>query len=160
LSDHWRPRARIGPYLLIEQIGAGGMGEVWAADDTRLRRRVAVKRLLGEVAQVPEALARFGREARTQAALSSHHIAALYGLERIERDDGSEDVFIVMEHVEGQSLRNVLDGGALAIDEAIQLFSQLALALSVAHRAGVVHRDLKPSNLILRPDGTLVWERG
>jgi len=146
----------VGPYQLSERVGAGGMGEVWVAEDTKLRRRVALKRVLSELAHSPQAIARFEREARAQAALSSPHIAALHGIERLSHRGAPDEVYLVMEYVEGQSLRSVLKAGALPIDDAIGLFAQLAMALSTAHRAGVVHRDLKPSNLLLRTDGSLV----
>ena len=151
VSASWKPGQTVGRYRLLGCRGAGGMGEVWAAEDRELRRRVALKRLLSE-RNNPDAIARFEREARSLAALSNDHIASLYG---VERDDDGEP-YLVMELVEGRSLRELLADRPLPVDEALRIFAQIVAALSAAHRAGLVHRDLKPSNVIVREDGFAV----
>lgn len=131
-------------------LGAGGMGEVFSANDTTIDRLVALKVLPTALAEDADRLARFEREARTLAALNHPNIAALYGLERA---DGY--TALVMELVDGPTLAERIARGALAADEALAIATQIADALECAHEHGIVHRDLKPANIKLRPDGTV-----
>jgi len=143
--------SRLGPYEVVGQIGAGGMGEVYQATDSRLKRAVAIKILPTQVAVDADRLARFRREAEVLAALNHPNIAAIYGLE--ETDGG---IALVMELVEGPTLADRLrQQGALPVDEALQVARQTADALEAAHDIGIVHRDLKPANIKVRPDGTV-----
>ena len=138
---------RIGGYQIQTLIGAGGMGEVYRAQDTRLGRDVAIKILPREFLNNPERLARFEREARTLAALNHPHIAAIYG---IEQDDDLRA--IVLELVPGDTLADRLLAGAIPVAEAVAIARQIADALDAAHEKGIVHRDLKPSNIKITPD--------
>jgi len=135
-------------YEIIEPLGAGGMGEVYLGEDTRLGRKVAIKVLPGEYASDPERLARFEQEARAAAALNHPHIAVVH-------DIGTEGDthFIVQEYLEGQSLRERLDKGALPVDKALDLAIEVGEGLTAAHKAGVVHRDLKPDNIFVTQGG-------
>ena len=140
--------SRLGPYELVAPLGAGGMGEVWRARDTRLGRDVALKFLTQAVAGDPDRLARFRREAQVLAQLNHPNIAAIHGLE--EADDSP---FLVLELVEGEDLAARLRRGPLPVDEALAAARQIAEALEEAHEHGIVHRDLKPGNVKLTPDG-------
>ncbi len=141
---------RLGPYEIDSALGAGGMGEVYRARDTKLHRDVALK-VLPELHGVdPERLARFRREAQVLASLNHPHIGAIYGLE----DSGGAPV-LVLELVEGPTLAERIAQGALALDEALAVARQIADALAAAHERGIVHRDLKPANIKLRPDGAV-----
>ena len=124
------------------------MGEVYRATDTKLDRDVAIKVLPPEVAQDPERLARFQREAHLLASLNHPNIAAIYGLEEA---DGKP--FLALELVEGEDLKERLARGAIPVDEALEIAEQIAEALEEAHDKGIVHRDLKPANVKLTPDG-------
>jgi WD40 repeat protein len=139
---------RVGPYEITGAIGAGGMGEVYRARDTRLNRDLAIKVLPPAFAQDPERLARFRREAQLLAALNDPHIAAIHGL---EETDGL--VALVLELAEGEDLAARLKRGALPVDEALQAARQIAQGLEAAHEKGIVHRDLKPANIKLDADG-------
>ncbi len=145
---------RIGPYEVTGSIGAGGMGEVYRAHDTRLNRDVALKVLPEGVAGDPDRLARFRREAQVLASLNHQNIAAIHGLEEDPRDRGSSTA-LVLELVEGPTLADRIALGALPIDEALRIAAQVAHALEAAHERGVVHRDLKPANIKIRGDGTV-----
>ena len=134
---------RLGSYEILTLLGAGGMGEVYRARDSRLGRDVAIKVLPEAFARDPERLARFEREARVLASLNHPNIAAIYGL---EQSDGVQ--FLVLELVPGETLR-----GPLALDEALAMARQVAEALEAAHEKGVVHRDLKPANIKVTPEG-------
>jgi len=142
---------RIGPYEILSVIGAGGMGEVYRARDTKLHRDVAVKILPSALAADPDRLARFEREAQTLASLNHPHIAQIFGL--VDLPDGSGSA-LVMECVEGEDLAQRLSRGPLPVDEALPIARQIAEALEAAHERGIVHRDLKPANLKVAPDGT------
>ena len=134
------PGTRLGSYEIVSPLGAGGMGEVYRARDTKLNRDVALKVLPDLFAQDPERLARFQREAQLLAALNHPHIAAIYGLEEAE---GSK--FLVLELVDGQSLAEHMASAkahALPISEALAIARQVALALEAAHGKGIIHRDL------------------
>ena len=134
--------SRIGPYEITSQIGAGGMGVVFRARDTKLGRDVAVKVLPDAFAADPERLARFQREAQVLASLNHSNIAQIYGLE-----ESNYTRCIVMELVEGPTLAESLRGGPLPLDDALQIAKQIAEALEAAHERGIVHRDLKPANI-------------
>ena len=140
---------RFGHYTLLGKLGAGGMGEVSLARDDRLGREVALKMLPRRLAQDPESLQRFRREALTLASLNHPNIAVIHGF---EEDDGGA-LALVQERVEGESLADRLERGPLPAPEAMQICSQIAEALEVAHERGVIHRDLKPSNVMLAPRG-------
>ena len=140
-------------YRITAAIGAGGMGEVYRATDTKLGREVALKRLPEAFASDPQRLARFEREARLLASLNHTSIAHLYGFETATLDDGSAVHLIVMELVKGEDLHQRLTRGAVPVDEAIAIAKQIAEALEEAHEKGIVHRDLKPANVKLTPDG-------
>src|SRR5882724_2761044 len=135
------PGTRLGAYEIVSAIGAGGMGEVHRAKDTKLNRDVAIKVLPESFAADPDRLSRFTREAQVLASLNHPNIAAIYGV---------EERAIVMELVEGQTL-----AGPLPLDEALPLIHQLIDALEYAHEKGVVHRDLKPANIKITPEGRL-----
>ncbi len=144
------PGSRLGPYEILSPIGAGGMGEVYRARDTRLGRDVAIKALPEAFARDPERLARFEREAQLLASLNHPNIAAIYGLEEV---DGVPH--LVLELVEGETLAERLGRGALPLREALEIAVQIAAAAEAAHERGVIHRDLKPGNLMLAPSGAV-----
>jgi len=147
------PGTRLGPYEITTPLGAGGMGEVFRAHDTRLDRDVAIKVLPGELAQDRERLARFDREAKLSASLNHPNIAHVYGFESAEMPDGSTVHFLAMELVEGEDLAERLRRGAIPVDESIAIARQIAEGLEEAHEHGIIHRDLKPANVKLTPDG-------
>ena len=134
----------LGHYRVGEQLGRGGMGEVYVADDLNLNRKVALKFLPDAFAGDPERMARFEREAKLLASLNHPNIAAIYGLEQV---DGKR--FIVMELVEGETLQQRISNGALPVDEALGFCCQMAEGLEAAHEKGVIHRDLKPANVMI-----------
>ena len=145
--------SRLGAYEITGELGAGGMGEVYRATDTRLERDVAIKVLPAELAQDPERLARFEREAKLLASLNHPNIAHVYGFESATLADGSAAHFLAMELVPGEDLAERLKRGAIPLDEALAIARQIAEALEEAHEKGIVHRDLKPANVKLTPDG-------
>jgi serine/threonine protein kinase len=140
--------ARLGPYEIVSAIGAGGMGEVYKARDTRLDRTVAIKVLPEHVASDPDLKQRFEREAKTISSLNHPHICTLH-------DIGSQDGidFLVMEYLEGDTLAQRLEQGALPLDRALKVAIEIADALDKAHRQGITHRDLKPGNIMLTKEG-------
>ena len=140
--------SRLGPYEITGQIGAGGMGEVYRATDTRLGRDVAIKTLPAALASDQDRLARFEREATLLAALNHPHIASIFGL-----DEHEGSLYLAMELVEGETLEDRLKGGALPVEESCRLALQIAEALEAAHDKGVVHRDLKPANVMVTGNG-------
>lgn len=144
------PGTRLGPYEIQAPLGAGGMGEVYRARDTKLRRDVAVKILPDVFTADPQRLARFEREAHLLAALNHPHIAAIYGLE-----DADGVRALVLELVDGETLAQRLRGGSVPIAEALAIALQIADALEAAHEKGIVHRDLKPANVAITPDGNV-----
>src|SRR5476651_1273945 len=141
---------RLGPYEIGSAIGAGGMGEVYRATDSNLKRSVAIKVLPASVAGDADRLARFQREAEVLAALNHPNIAAIYGLEKTP-----DFTALVMELVEGEDLSQRIARGAIPIDEALPIAKQIAEALEAAHEQGIIHRDLKPANIKVRSDGTV-----
>ena len=141
---------RLGPYQIVSALGAGGMGEVYQAKDTRLKRDVALKVLPDTFAQDAGRLARFQREAELLATLNHPNIAGIYGL---EESNGVRA--LVLELVEGPTLADRIAKGPIPLDEALPVARQIADALEAAHEKGVIHRDLKPANIKLRPDGTV-----
>ena len=142
------PGSRIGRYVVVRALGAGGMGEVWLAHDETLGRRVAVKALPSEFERDLERRARWEREARLLASLNHPNIATVYGIEPTE---GSH--VLALELVEGQTLDERLTEGPLPGREALDVFRQIAAALEAAHEAGIIHRDLKPANIKITPEG-------
>jgi serine/threonine-protein kinase len=141
----------LGPYKIIEPLGAGGMGEVYRARDTKLDRDAAIKVLPEDFATDEDRLARFAREAKLLASLNHANIAAIYGLE-----DEGDTRFIAMELVEGETLADRLTrSGRIEVDEALDIARQIAEGLEAAHENGVIHRDLKPANIKVREDGTI-----
>jgi Tol biopolymer transport system component len=147
------PGTRLGPYEITAAIGAGGMGEVFRARDTKLNRDVAIKVLPAAFAGDPERLARFTREAQTLASLNHPNIATIYGIEEVPAERGSGSRALVMELVEGEDLAERLKRGAIPVDEAIALAKQIAEGLEDAHEHGIIHRDLKPANIKLTLEG-------
>ena len=143
------PGTRVGAYEITAHIGAGGMGEVYRATDSHLKRYVAIKVLPASVAGDADRLARFQREAEVLAALNHPNIAAIYGLEKTP-----DLTALVMELVEGEDLSVRIVRGAIPIDEALPIAKQIAEALEAAHEQGIIHRDLKPANIKVRADGT------
>jgi len=144
-----RPGESLGDYQLLTLLGAGGMGEVWAAHQQTLDRRVALKFLPEEVTRDPSRISRFEQEARAASALSHPNVAHIYALGQTA--DGQR--YIAMELVEGETLRARLRSGHLPLPEAIGIAVQCASALTAAHPVGVIHRDIKPENVMIRPDG-------
>ena len=144
------PGKRLGVYDITAQIGEGGMGHVYRATDTRLKRQVALKVLPDSFANDPDRLDRFQREAQVLASLNHPNIAHIHGLE----DSGGVRA-LVMELVEGEDLAERLARGPIPIDEALPLAKQIAEALEAAHEQGIIHRDLKPANIKVREDGTV-----
>ena len=141
------PGTRLGPYEITGRIGAGGMGEVYRARDTKLQRDVAIKILPEALAHDTERLARFEREARMLASLNHPNIGQIHGL---EESDGIKA--LVMELVEGPTLADRVAQGPIPLDEALPIARQIAEALEAAHERGIIHRDLKPANVKVRPD--------
>ena len=141
---------KLGHYEVVSSLGAGGMGEVYRAKDTKLGREVAIKLLLEEDSADPERLARFDREARVLESLNHSNIATLHGFE-----SEGETSFLVMELVEGETLADRIARGPIPVEDAIPLFLQIAEGLEAAHEKGVIHRDLKPANIKVSEDGDL-----
>ncbi len=146
---------RLGPYEIVAPLGAGGMGEVYRAKDTRLGREVAIKVLPSHLSDNPEVRARFEREARAVSSLNHPHICTLHDIGR----EGNID-YLVMELVDGETLAQRLAKGALPVAEVLRIGAQIADALDRAHRAGIVHRDLKPGNVMLTKTGTKLMDFG
>jgi hypothetical protein len=146
---------RLGAYDIVGLLGAGGMGEVYRARDTRLKREVALKILPDSFAADPERLARFQREAEVLASLNHPNIAGIHGIEDGPLDGGGHARALVLELVEGETLAERIARGPVALDDVLAIAGQITEALEAAHEHGVVHRDLKPANIKLRPDGTV-----
>src|SRR5713226_2126823 len=146
---------RLGPYEIQSPLGAGGMGEVYRARDTRLDRTVAVKILPSHLSEKPEAKERFEREARAISSLSHPNICHLY-------DIGSQDgiSYIVMEYLEGETLSDRLRKGPLPLEQVLKCGVEICEGLEKAHRSGIVHRDLKPANIMLTKSGAKLMDFG
>jgi eukaryotic-like serine/threonine-protein kinase len=149
------PGTKLGPYEIVAPLGAGGMGEVYQARDTRLDRSVAIKVLPPHLSAAPESRARFEREARAISSLNHPHICVLHD---VGHTDGID--YLVMEHLEGETLAQRLERGPLPIPEALKLGIQIADALDRAHKSGIVHRDLKPGNIMLTRSGAKLLDFG
>ena len=149
------PGTQLGPYEITAPLGAGGMGEVYRARDTRLDRTVAIKILPAQFSSDPVRKQRFEREARTISSLNHPHICVLH-------DVGSQDGvdYLVMECVEGETLAKRVEKGSLPLDQVLKCGMQIADALDKAHRSGVVHRDLKPGNIMLTAIGAKLLDFG
>jgi len=149
------PGTKLGPYEIISPLGAGGMGEVYRAKDIRLGRDVAIKVLPSHLSSNPDLKQRFDREAKTISQLQHPHICTLY-------DVGSQDGvdFLVMEMLEGESLFDRLQKGAMPLDQVLKIAMEIAEALDKAHRAGIIHRDLKPANVMLTKSGAKLLDFG
>src|SRR2546427_8902151 len=149
------PGTKLGPYELGWPVGAGGIGEVYHARDTRLGRDVAIKSLAQQLSKGPVSKERFEREAKTISGLNHPHICTLH-------DVGSQDGvdYLVMECVEGETLAKRLEKGPLPLDQVLKYGAQIADALDRAHRSGVVHRDLKPGNIMLTARGAKLIDFG
>ena len=145
--------ARLGPYEIVCPLGAGGMGEVYRARDTRLERTVAIKILPAQFSSDPLRKQRFEREAKTISSLNHPNICVLFD---VGHQDGTD--YLVMECVEGDTLAKRLEKGPLALDQVLKFGAQIADGLDKAHRSGVVHRDLKPGNIMLTPTGAKLLE--
>ena len=139
---------KLGPYEIVSPLGAGGMGEVYRARDTRLGREVAIKVLPAQFASDPDRLCRFEREARAVAAFSHPNVITLYD---VGAHEGAP--YLVTELLQGESLRERLEGGALSVRKALEIAAQIAQGLGAAHESGIVHRDLKPENVFVTNDG-------
>jgi len=148
--DTLPPGTRIGSYEILGEIGRGGMGIVYLAEDVRLGRRVALKSLPAAVAAERDLRERLRREARAAATISHPAVATVYALEEV-----GDDLFIASEYVQGDTLRNVILRGPLAPERAREIAADIAAALAAAHEAGVIHRDLKPENVLIRSDGSV-----
>ena len=152
------PSTRLGPYEIVAPLGAGGMGEVYRARDTKLNRDVAIKVLPESFALDADRVARFTREAQVLASLNHPNIAAIYGIEE-SPSTGSGQAgstrALVMELVEGEDLSAHIARGAIALSETLPIARQIAEALEAAHEQGIIHRDLKPQNIKVRADGTV-----
>jgi len=146
---------RIGAYQVLAPLGAGGMGEVYRAHDTRLGRDVAIKILPSAFTSNPDRLARFEREARMLASLNHPHIGAIYGVEEQSGDGGSHVAALILELIEGQTMAERLARGPLPVAEVLTFARQIADALDAAHEKGIVHRDLKPANIKITADGAV-----
>jgi serine/threonine protein kinase len=142
------PGSRLGPYEVLSPLGAGGMGEVYKARDTRLERTVAIKVLPTHFSSSPEVQERFEREAKMISQLSHPHICAIYD---VGSHEGTE--YLVMELLEGETLAARLTKGPLPLDQTLRYGPEIADALDKAHRQGIVHRDLKPGNVMLTKAG-------
>ncbi len=147
--------ARLGPYEIVALLGAGGMGEVYKARDTRLGRTVAIKVLPEQLSADADRRRRFEREAKAISALSHSHICTLFDI-----GQESDVTYLVMEHLEGETLAQRLSRSALPIRQAVEIGTQIADALDAAHKQGVVHRDLKPGNVMLTPSGVKLLDFG
>src|SRR5579862_6157453 len=149
------PGSKLGPYEIVSPLGAGGMGEVYRALDTRLDRTVAIKVLPSHPSSDPELKQRFVREAKSISSLNHPRICQLY-------DVGTQDEvsFLVMEYLEGETLAARVARGALPLDQVLKTGAEIAEALDKAHQAGIVHRDLKPGNVMLTKTGAKLMDFG
>src|SRR5438270_550961 len=140
----------LGSYEIIALLGKGGMGEVYRARDSRLKREVAIKVLPDEFCRDAERVTRFEREAQALASLNHPHIAGIYDVSNLE-----ESRFLVLEFIEGENLADRIAGGPISMNESLAIAKQIAEALEAAHEKGIIHRDLKPANIKLTLDGNV-----
>src|ERR1700745_754305 len=146
---------KLGPYEIVAQLGAGGMGEVYPARDPRLERTVAIKILPSHLSSNPEAKQRFEREARAISSLNHPHICTLHD---VGHQDGTD--YLVMEFLEGETLADRLRKGPLPLQQVLKYGIEIGAGLEKAHRTGVVHRDLKPGNIMLTKTGAKLMDFG
>src|SRR6266446_933843 len=146
---------KLGPYEIVALLGAGGMGEVYRARDTRLERTVAIKVLPEQFSNDTDLKQRFEREAKTISSLNHPHICTLYD---VGHQDGVD--YLVMEYIDGESLAQRLAKGSLSTDQVLKTGVQIADALDKAHRHGIIHRDLKPGNIMLTKSGAKLLDFG
>lgn len=151
----YTPGTKLGPYEIVAPLGAGGMGEVYRARDTRLDRTVAIKVLPSHLTSDPNLQQRLEREAKAISKLSHPHVCTLYD---IGRQDGTD--FLVMEFLEGETLEQRLTKGALPLEQTVHYAAQIAEALAKAHKLGITHRDLKPANVMLTRSGAKLMDFG
>src|SRR5215469_2187409 len=149
------PGTKLGPYEILSPLGAGGMGEVYRARDTRLDRSVAIKIIPAHLSGDPARKLRFEREAKTVSALNHPNICSLFD---VGSQNGTD--FLVMECIEGESLAQRIARGALPVEQVLKIGAEIADALDKAHRSGVVHRDLKPGNIMLTKTGAKLLDFG
>jgi eukaryotic-like serine/threonine-protein kinase len=149
------PSARLGPFEIVAHVGAGGMGEVYRARDTRLDRQVAIKVLSSAISGSVAMRERFDREARAVSQLAHPHICTLFD---IGHDNGTD--YLVMEYLEGETLAEKIERGPLPLEEVLEYGTQIAEALDKAHRQGITHRDLKPANVMLTRAGAKLLDFG
>jgi eukaryotic-like serine/threonine-protein kinase len=148
MEDSLKPNTTFSHYRILQKLGAGGMGEVYLAEDTRLDRRIALKILPEEFVADAERMRRFVREAKTASALNHPNILTIYEIGEADRKH-----FIATEYIEGETLHNRLKSEAVNLKSVLDIAIQMASALQAAHNAGIVHRDIKPENVMIRPDG-------
>src|SRR5881275_3384544 len=146
---------RLGPYEVVSSVGAGGMGEVYRARDTRLERTVALKALSSQVIATTALKERFAREARAISSLNHPHICHLYD---VGCENGTD--YLVMELLDGETLSERLRKGPLPLEPALKIAIEIAEALEEAHKQGIIHRDLKPGNIMLTPSGAKLMDFG
>ena len=149
------PGTKLGPYEIQAPLGAGGMGEVYRARDTRLDRSVAIKVLPEQFSSNPDLRARFEREARSASTLQHPHICVLHD---VGQQDGVD--FLVMELLEGETLASRLQHGLLPLEQLLKIAIEIADAMEKAHRQGIIHRDLKPANIMLTKSGAKLMDFG
>ena len=142
---------QLGPYEIVSAIGAGGMGEVYKARDTRLKRQVAIKLLTPDLTRDETAKQRFLQEAKAASALDHPNICTIYEIN--ETPDGQ--LYLVMAYYEGETLKQRIERGPLALDDAVDIATQVGRGLAEAHGAGIVHRDIKPANLLIAKGGVV-----
>src|SRR5262245_36028076 len=142
------PGSKIGTYEIVGTLGAGGMGEVYRAHDTRLKRDVAIKTLPEEFSSSSDRIARFQREAEVLASLNHANIAGIYDLQ-----ESGDSRFLVLELVEGETLAEVLARGPMPLGQVLRVAIQICEAIEAAHEKNIIHRDLKPANIKFTPDG-------
>ena len=145
------PGTTLGPYQIVSQLGSGGMGVVYLAHDPRLDRRVAIKLLPPDLTRDETVKQRFLQEAKAASALDHPNICNIHEIN--ETDDGQ--LYLVMAHYEGETLKERIARGPLALDDAIDIATQVGQGLAKAHEVGIVHRDIKPANLMVTADGTV-----